>query len=186
MIFFHVRKIRLGAILEVHSCTKLFLGLPSPEKVSHFIAFFLRRSKATIKQAILENDFMKNYDQQEISEIVDCMFFVEYAADELIIKEGEDGKVMYVLEGTINQSDQNLLISFPLNFFSFFSSFLDGEVEVTKDGKKLCSMGPGKVFGELAILYNTKRTATIRGGLISPRNFSGGVSIFLQIIPCLD
>ncbi|OQV18731.1 cGMP-dependent protein kinase 1 [Hypsibius exemplaris] len=93
-------------------------------------------SKATIKQAILENDFMKNYDQQEISEIVDCMFYVEYAADELIIKEGEDGKVMYVLE--------------------------DGEVEVTKDGKKLCSMGPGKVFGELAILYNTKRTATIR------------------------
>ncbi|GAV00456.1 hypothetical protein RvY_11299-2 [Ramazzottius varieornatus] len=95
-----------------------------------------KKSKATIKQAILENDFMKNYDQQEISEIVDCMYYVEYAADELIIKEGEDGKVMYVLE--------------------------DGEVEVTKDGKKLCSMGPGKVFGELAILYNTKRTATIR------------------------
>ena len=42
---------------------------------------------------------MKNYDQQEISEIVDCMYYVEYAADELIIKEGEDGKVMYVLEG---------------------------------------------------------------------------------------
>ncbi|XP_055332267.1 cGMP-dependent protein kinase 1-like isoform X2 [Paramacrobiotus metropolitanus] len=95
-----------------------------------------KKSKATIKQAILENDFMKNYDHQEISEIVDCMYYVEYAADEIIIQEGEDGKLMYVLE--------------------------DGEVEVTKDGKKLCNMGPGKVFGELAILYNCKRTATIR------------------------
>nr|XP_006625691.1 PREDICTED: cGMP-dependent protein kinase 1-like [Lepisosteus oculatus] len=36
-----------------------------------------------------------------------------------------------------------------------------GKVEVTKDGLKLCSMGPGKVFGELAILYNCTRTATV-------------------------
>lgn len=44
--------------------------------------------------------------------------------------------------------------------FSFF--FLDGKVEVTKEGVKLCTMGPGKVFGELAILYNCTRTATVK------------------------
>ncbi|MEQ2247911.1 cGMP-dependent protein kinase 1 [Ilyodon furcidens] len=42
----------------------------------------------------------------------------------------------------------------------FFAA--DGKVEVTKEGMKLCTMGPGKVFGELAILYNCTRTATVR------------------------
>lgn len=35
-------------------------------------------------------------------------------------------------------------------------------MEVTKEGLKLCTMGPGKVFGELAILYNCTRTATVK------------------------
>lgn len=38
----------------------------------------------------------------------------------------------------------------------------EGRVEVTKEGLKLCTMGPGRVFGELAILYNCTRTATVR------------------------
>lgn len=42
------------------------------------------------------------------------------------------------------------------------SFLLDGKVEVTKEGVKLCTMGPGKVFGELAILYNCTRTATVK------------------------
>uniref|UniRef100_A0A8C5MRS5 Cyclic nucleotide-binding domain-containing protein n=1 Tax=Leptobrachium leishanense TaxID=445787 RepID=A0A8C5MRS5_9ANUR len=41
-------------------------------------------------------------------------------------------------------------------------SLLDGKVEVTKESVKLCTMGPGKVFGELAILYNCTRTATVK------------------------
>lgn len=40
--------------------------------------------------------------------------------------------------------------------------FSDGKVEVTKESLKLCTMGPGKVFGELAILYNCTRTATVK------------------------
>lgn len=34
---------------------------------------------------------------------------------------------------------------------------------MSKDGQKLCTMGAGKVFGELAILYNCTRTATVKG-----------------------
>lgn len=45
----------------------------------------------------------------------------------------------------------------------FTSSFAEGMVEVTKQGKKLCTIGPGKVFGELAILYNCTRTASVTG-----------------------
>lgn len=36
-------------------------------------------------------------------------------------------------------------------------------VEVIKDGQKRDEMGSGVVFGELAILYDCKRTAHVRG-----------------------
>uniref|UniRef100_A0A4W3HP41 Cyclic nucleotide-binding domain-containing protein n=1 Tax=Callorhinchus milii TaxID=7868 RepID=A0A4W3HP41_CALMI len=53
------------------------------------------------------------------------------------------------------------LFSLTLSFSLSVSS--EGKVEVTKGDVKLCTMGPGKVFGELAILYNCTRTATIKG-----------------------
>ncbi|ELT93924.1 hypothetical protein CAPTEDRAFT_158933 [Capitella teleta] len=93
-------------------------------------------SKEMIKQAILENDFMKNLDISQIREIVDCMYPVEYGTDSMIIKEGDVGSLVYVME--------------------------DGKVMVTKEGTKLCTMSPGKVFGELAILYNCTRTASVK------------------------
>ena len=46
-----------------------------------------------------------------------------------------------------------------LNVFSLS----EGMVEVSKHGKLLTNMGPGRVFGELAILYNCTRTASIKG-----------------------
>ena len=39
----------------------------------------------------------------------------------------------------------------------------EGDYEVIKDGKVLGQLGIGKAFGELAILYNCRRTASIRG-----------------------
>ena len=41
--------------------------------------------------------------------------------------------------------------------------FTEGTVEVSKNNKVLTTMGPGRVFGELAILYNCTRTASIKG-----------------------
>jgi len=41
--------------------------------------------------------------------------------------------------------------------------FSEGRVEVSRENKYLSTMTSGKVFGELAILYNCKRTATIKG-----------------------
>ncbi|CAM4725505.1 unnamed protein product [Leuciscus chuanchicus] len=94
------------------------------------------KSKELIKSAILDNDFMKNLEMSQIQEIVDCMYPVDYDKNSCIIKEGDVGSLVYVME--------------------------EGKVEVTKEGLKLCTMGPGKVFGELAILYNCTRTATVR------------------------
>uniref|UniRef100_A0A8C9U1M1 cGMP-dependent protein kinase n=1 Tax=Scleropages formosus TaxID=113540 RepID=A0A8C9U1M1_SCLFO len=115
--------------------TETSLGKPVI-KLLFFFFFFLFRSKDLIKEAILDNDFMKNLEMSQIQEIVDCMYPVEYDKESCIIKEGDVGSLVYVME--------------------------DGKVEVTKEGMKLCTMGPGKVFGELAILYNCTRTATVK------------------------
>ena len=37
----------------------------------------------------------------------------------------------------------------------------DGELEISKGNKVVCVIGRGKVFGELAILYNCTRTASV-------------------------
>ncbi|CAH1406021.1 unnamed protein product [Nezara viridula] len=43
-----------------------------------------------------------------------------------------------------------------------FVGAAEGRVEVSRENKYLSTLAPGKVFGELAILYNCKRTATIK------------------------
>jgi cGMP-dependent protein kinase len=93
-------------------------------------------SRELIKAAILDNDFMKNLEMTQIREIVDCMYPEAYKAGSIIIKEGDVGSIVYVLE--------------------------EGCVEVSRDGKFLSTLTPGKVLGELAILYHCQRTATIK------------------------
>lgn len=57
------------------------------------------RSRTLIKGAIMDNDFMKNLEPGQIKEIVDCMYPVEYVRGSLIIKEGDVGSIVYVMEG---------------------------------------------------------------------------------------
>lgn len=94
------------------------------------------RWKQLIKDAILSNDFLQHLvTASQVKEIVDCMYSMEVSAGSLVIREGEPGRHLYVSG--------------------------EGELEVKKGEKILGRMGPGKAFGELAILYNCTRTATI-------------------------
>lgn len=54
----------------------------------------------------------------------------------------------------------NLLIAMNVDVICFFP---EGKVKVLKEGEEKGSMGPGKVFGELAILYKCPRTASVKG-----------------------
>lgn len=59
--------------------------------------------------------------------------------------EVEEGKVL-AREGDIGQE---------------FFVVVDGEVLVTKDGEEIRRLGPGDFFGEIALLEDVRRTATV-------------------------
>lgn len=84
----------------------------------------------------MDNDFLKNIDASQVRELVDSMYSKCIGAGEFVIREGEVGAHLYVSAS--------------------------GEFAVMQNGKVLDKMGPGKAFGELAILYNCTRTASIR------------------------
>jgi len=89
-------------------------------------------------------------------------------------KFGQLRLVMRSWLGTLSQSDTEwindralrtgkpvILVRFRILTCLVF--FLEGRLEVTKDEEVLGEMNGGTVFGELAILYNCKRTATVKG-----------------------
>ena len=55
--------------------------------------------RTLIRQAILDNDFLQKLEDAQIREIVDCMYPVTFHKDSIIIKEGDVGSILYVLQG---------------------------------------------------------------------------------------
>ncbi|GFS22383.1 cGMP-dependent protein kinase [Elysia marginata] len=94
------------------------------------------QSKQLIKDALLGNEFIKVLAMTQLREVIDCMYEKKVAKNCYIIKEGERGEHIYVCA--------------------------EGLLEVHKDDKRLGEIKPGGLFGELAILYNCKRTASVK------------------------
>jgi cGMP-dependent protein kinase len=61
--------------------------------------YFFNRTKEFLREAILNNDFMKNLEIDQIMSIVDCMYPLEHKNGSLIIKEGDVGNLVYIMEG---------------------------------------------------------------------------------------
>ncbi|CAF1025239.1 unnamed protein product [Didymodactylos carnosus] len=60
------------------------------------------RTKEFLRDAILNNDFMKNLEMDQIMSIVDCMYPLEHKMESLIIREGDVGNLVYIMEdGTV-------------------------------------------------------------------------------------
>ncbi|KAJ8982391.1 hypothetical protein NQ317_009646 [Molorchus minor] len=114
------------------------------------------RSKQLIKDAIMDNDFLKNLDTSQVREMVDSMYSKEFTAGSLVVREGQAGIHLFVSA--------------------------EGDFEVIKGGKVLGHMGPGKAFGELAILYNCTRTASIGVPVTDTKVWMLDRKVFQQIM----
>ncbi|KAJ6218893.1 hypothetical protein RDWZM_004705 [Blomia tropicalis] len=91
-----------------------------------------------LQEALLDNSFLKNYlNTEQMDLIVDSMYEKEFQKNCYICRRGTYGSHLYVI------------------------TYGHCEVIDSHD-KPVNQMGPGKAFGELALLYNCTRTASVK------------------------
>ena len=95
-----------------------------------------------IKHRLKESFMFKNLEDKEMDIVVDAMKEMKFKEGETIIKQGDKGDELYVLES---------------GECSCFKVFSGDKIE-----KKLRDYIPGEAFGELALLYNAPRAASIK------------------------
>ncbi|XP_067871204.1 cGMP-dependent protein kinase 2 [Heterodontus francisci] len=92
--------------------------------------------KKLITEALNKNQFLKRLETQHIRDMVECMYEKNYQHGDYVIKQGEPGNHLFVLA--------------------------EGKLEVFQNSKILTSISIWNAFGELAILYNCTRTASVK------------------------
>jgi CRP/FNR family transcriptional regulator, cyclic AMP receptor protein len=73
--------------------------------------------------------------RRELTQIAGIADEIDLRDGKVLIREGERAREFFVL--------------------------LDGTAEVTKDGRRINTLGPGDFFGEIALVSNSPRTATV-------------------------
>ncbi|KAG7481348.1 hypothetical protein MATL_G00065920 [Megalops atlanticus] len=92
--------------------------------------------KKLITDALNKNQFLKRLESQQIKDMVECMYERTFQQGDYVIKQGEPGNHLFVLA--------------------------DGQLDVFQQSKLLTTIAVWTAFGELAILYNCTRTASVR------------------------
>ncbi|XP_024908943.1 cGMP-dependent protein kinase 2 isoform X2 [Cynoglossus semilaevis] len=92
--------------------------------------------KKLLTDALHKNQYLKRLELQQIKDMVECMYERSYQEREYVITQGEPGNHLFVLA--------------------------DGKLDVFQHNKRLTSMTVWTAFGELAILYNCTRTASVK------------------------
>lgn len=94
-----------------------------------------------------------NLPKQEKSIVIDAMEERSFEAGDFVIKQGDAGDVLFVVEDG--------LLDCSKVFVSFSSSDDIMLLQPTGEEKFLKTYQPSEAFGELALLYNAPRAATI-------------------------
>lgn len=86
-------------------------------------------------EALKRAPLFESLSRKELVELARVSEDLEVPAGKVLCKEGEIGHEFFVI--------------------------VDGEVEVTRNGKRVATRGDGEFFGEIALLEETRRTATV-------------------------
>jgi CRP-like cAMP-binding protein len=86
-------------------------------------------------EALKRAPLFESLSRKELVELARVSEDLEVPPGKVLCKEGEIGHEFFVI--------------------------VDGEVEVTRNGKRIASRGDGEFFGEIALLEETRRTATV-------------------------
>ncbi|VUZ98190.1 cGMP-dependent protein kinase [Plasmodium vivax] len=109
------------------------------------------------KKSIIKKMYIFRYlSEQQCNLLIEAFRTTRYEEGDYIIQEGEVGSRFYIIK--------------------------NGEVEVTKNGKRLRTLGKNDYFGERALLYDEPRTASIISKATSVECWFVDKSVFLQII----
>ena len=96
--------------------------------------------KNKIKERLTGAFMFMGLEEKDLQVVIDAMDQKKLLAEEFVIREGDPGDVLYIVESGTMQC----------------SKIIDGASKVLKQYKS------GDVFGELALLYNAPRAATIQ------------------------
>ena len=96
--------------------------------------------KNKIKQRLTGAFMFMGLEEKDLQVVIDAMDQKKLLAEEFVIREGDPGDVLYIVESGTMQC----------------TKIIDGAPKVLKQYKS------GDVFGELALLYNAPRAATIQ------------------------
>ncbi|XP_035385339.1 cGMP-dependent protein kinase 2 [Electrophorus electricus] len=128
--------------IGIHEVRQSRAAVMAPEPIPeepHFPASRVKKTaseRAQILKATGRNDFLSRLDDEQISMVVEALASSDCCPGDEVIKEGMEGDSLYIVAA--------------------------GELQVTQAGRHLRTLTPGDVFGELAILYNCKRTASVK------------------------
>jgi CRP-like cAMP-binding protein len=92
-------------------------------------------SQDTKVDALRRATLFEGLSRKQLVQLARVSEDLEVPAGEVLCKEGEVGQEFFVI--------------------------IDGEVEVTKNGKRLATRSAGEFFGEIALLEQTRRMATV-------------------------
>lgn len=105
------------------------------ESFNYIIKDTVAKNRQMYEDILRQVNVLKDMDPYERSKLADCLKSKNFKDGEIIIEEGEEGNTFYML--------------------------VDGHAVATKDDKIIKTYNKGDYFGELALLRNQPRAATV-------------------------